>query len=94
MAEDNLDNLEVARNGLEVAGRNDLLAFWTGLMYDSNCSFVQRLKASELLARSYGMFREYVNSEVIPSAYDRALDKAAESLSTEELMKLVYGEGE
>ncbi len=76
----------------EIAGRNDLLAFWTGLMYDSDGSLVQRLKASELLAKAYGMFREYVDPTSIPSAYDRALDRAAESLSTEELLKLVYGE--
>ncbi len=75
----------------EIAGRNDLLAFWTGLMYDTEGSLVQRLKASELLAKSYGMFREYVNPETIPSAYDRALEKAMESLSTEQLLKLVYG---
>lgn len=76
----------------EIAGVRDLLAFWTGLMYDSEGSLVQRLKASELLAKSYGMFREYVNPETIPSAYDKALEKAVESLSTEELMRLVYGE--
>jgi len=76
----------------EIAQREDLLAFWTGLMNDSEGSLVQRLKASELLAKSYGMFRDYVRPELIPSAYDKALEKAAESLTTEELMRLVYGE--
>lgn len=90
--EGNLKDLEVACNNLEIAGVRDLLAFWTGLMYDSDGSLVQRLKASELLARAYGMFREYVNPSTIPSAYDKAIERAAESLSTEELMKLVYGE--
>ncbi len=72
----------------EVARVEDLLAFWTGLMNDSEGSLVQRLKASELLAKSYGMFRDYVRPETVPSAYERAL----ESLSTEELLKLVYGD--
>ncbi len=71
-----------------IARVEDLLAFWTGLMNDSEGSLVQRLKASELLAKSYGMFREYVRPETVPSAYERTL----EGLSTEELLKLAYGE--
>ncbi len=78
--------------GKEIASVNDLLAFWTGLMNDSEGSLVQRLKASELLAKSYGMFRDYVRPETVPSAYDRALEKAMEGLSTEQLLKLVYGD--
>ncbi len=72
----------------KIAGKNDLLAFWTGLMYDSDGSLVQRLKASELLAKSYGMFKEYVRPEAVPSAFERAL----EGLSTEELLRLAYGD--
>jgi len=75
-----------------IASKADVLAFWTELMDDTDGGLVQRLKASELLARAYGMFREYVRPETIPTVYDRALEKAAESLSTEELLRLVYGE--
>ncbi len=71
-----------------VASVGDVLAFWTGLMYNPDESLVQRLKASELLARAYGMFREYVRPSYVPSDFD----KAAEGLSTEELLKLVYGD--
>ncbi len=75
----------------KIARVEDLLAFWTGLMYDKSESLVQRLKASELLAKSYGVFREYVKPEPA-GADDKALDKALELLSTEELRKLVYGD--
>ncbi len=74
--------------GKIIADVSDIQAFWTSIMDDKFESLVQRLKASELLARSYGMFKEYVKPEYAPSPIDRAM----ESMTTEELQKLVYGD--
>ncbi len=72
----------------KIADVSDVQAFWTSVMYDGFEKMIQRLKASELLARSYGMFKDYVKPEYAPSAIDAAM----EGLTTEELRRLVYGD--
>ncbi len=76
----------------KIAQVEDVLEFWTQLMDDSEGSLVQRLKASELLAKSYGMFRDSVRPEGFQGVVDKALMERLDELSTEELMKLAYGD--
>ncbi len=47
----------------DIATREEVMAFWTEWMRSDDVSFVHRVKASELLARAYGIFREAVEPE-------------------------------
>ncbi len=56
----------------DIAYRNELLAFWSSVLRDENESRVQRLKASEFLAKAYGMFS--IERETEGSIYQHIAD--------------------
>ncbi len=80
-------------NNEKVAGPDEVRRFWTDIMFDEYKNLVQRIKASELMAKSYGMFRDYVQpSYVQPSYEDESIYEEIKNLPTEELMRMAYGE--
>lgn len=76
----------------EVADKLEVMAFWTSLIRDEKTALVQRIKASELLARTYGMFKRYEDEPIPPEeiAAERAIQKRYDEMSIEELAKLAY----
>lgn len=50
--------------GNTIASKDDVMQWWSDIMRDDDVSMVQRLKASELIAKAYGMYR---NVYVLPS---------------------------
>lgn len=69
-----------------IAGIDDVRRFWTKIMSGKITAPIQYcMKASEMLARSYGMFREGTESEEKkPDSLDMS------SYTTEKLREIVY----
>lgn len=86
-------------NNWDIATKEEVMSFWTEWMRSDEVSFVHRVKASELLARSYGIFREAVEPErvqvEVPSLFRvRMSDKEREDFYRlrEELLERAQAE--
>lgn len=67
----------------------EIREFWTATMRDTGEKTVYRLKASELLAKTYGAFLERLDVGTAPSMWE-----AMEGLTEEELRALARLDGE
>lgn len=73
-------------NTWDIATREEVMAFWTEWMRSDEVSFVQRMKASELLARAYGIFRVAAEPELVQYE-SRFLQPVPEGMRNPEKMR-------